>query len=96
VREETTSLDALARSVFARCQEFTAKVMEALVKQRYRQDPHQKTPPCLWCGCLLPVRALVPWAVETLAGQVSLDRPYLYCLECKRGIILWMRTLSPD
>ena len=85
VTEEPTSLDALAKAVFARRQELTAKVTEALVKQRHRQALHQKTAPCPQCGRLLPARALVPRTVETLVGEVCLPRPYFYCVECEGG-----------
>jgi hypothetical protein len=85
VTEEPTSLDALARAVFARRQELTARVTEALVKQRHRQALHQKTVPCPQCGRLLPARALVPRTVETLVGEVCLERPYFYRVQCERG-----------
>jgi Uncharacterised protein family (UPF0236) len=85
VKEEPASLDALAKSVFASRQELTAMITEALVQQRHRQARHQKTAPCPQCGRLLPARALVPRTVETLVGEVLLQRPYFYCLECKRG-----------
>jgi hypothetical protein len=41
--------------------------------------------PLCECGHRLPARALVPRTVETLVGEVTLERPYFYCLECKRG-----------
>jgi Uncharacterised protein family (UPF0236) len=85
VTEEPTSLDALARAVFARRQELTAKVTEALVKQHHHQALDQKTASCPQCGCLLPARALVPRTVETLVGEVCLERPYFYCVGCERG-----------
>lgn len=85
VTEEPTSLDALARAVFARRQELTAKVTEALVKQHHHQALDQKTVSCPQCGRLLPVRALVPRTIETLVGEVCLERPYFYCIQCERG-----------
>jgi hypothetical protein len=85
VTEESTSLDALARAVFARRQELTAQVTEALVQQRHRQALDQKTAPCPQCGRLLPARALVTRTLETLVGEVCLERPYFYCVQCERG-----------
>jgi hypothetical protein len=85
VKEESPSLDALTRAVFTKRQELTAKVTEALVQQRHRPALHQKTVPCPQCGRRLPARALVPRTLETLVGEVSLERPYFYCLECKHG-----------
>ena len=85
VKEEPTSLNAMAKSVFASRQELTAMVTEALVRQRHAQVLGQKTAPCPQCGRLLPGRGLVSRTVETLVGEVSLERPYFYCLECKQG-----------
>jgi hypothetical protein len=85
VKEETPSLDALTRSVLARRQELTAQVTEVLVRQRHAQALGQKNAPCPHCGRLLPARGLVSRTVETMVGEVSLERPYFYCLECKQG-----------
>jgi hypothetical protein len=68
VTEKSSSLDALAKAVFASRQELTAMVTEALVQQRHRQALHQKTAPCPQCGRLLPARALVPSANSRLNG----------------------------
>jgi hypothetical protein len=85
VTEKSPSLDSLARAVFASREELTAQVTEVLVQQRHRQALRQKTAPCPQCDRHLPARALVPRTVETLVGEVSLERPYFYCLDCKRG-----------
>jgi Uncharacterised protein family (UPF0236) len=85
VKEEPLSLDGLAKSVLARRQELTAQVTEALVRQWHAQVLGQKNAPCPHCGRLLPARGLVSRTVETLVGEVSLERPYFYCLECKLG-----------
>jgi hypothetical protein len=85
VKEETPSLDALTRAVLARRQELTAQVTEVLVRQSHAQALGQKNAPCPHCGRLLPARGLVSRTVETMVGEVSLERPYFYCLECKQG-----------
>jgi hypothetical protein len=85
MKEDPPSLDALARAVFASRQELTALVTEALVQQRHRQALDQKTAPCSQCGGRVQARGLVSRTVETLVGEVSLERPYFYCLECQRG-----------
>lgn len=85
VTAKSPSLDALAREVLAQRQGLTSMVTEALVQRRHRQALDQKTAPCPQWGRLLPARALVPRTVETLVGEVSFERPYFYCLGCKRG-----------
>lgn len=85
VKEDLPSLDALTKAVLASRQELTAQVTEVLVRQRHAQALVQKNAPCPQCGRILPARGLVSRTVETLVGEVSLERPYFYCLECKQG-----------
>jgi len=85
VKEESPSLDALSRAVLGRRQELTAQVTEVLIRQRHAQALGQKNAPCPHCGRLLPARGLVSRTVETLVGEVTLERPYFYCLECQQG-----------
>jgi len=85
MKEEPPSLEALTQSVLAGRQELTSVVTEALVRQRHAQALYQKMAPCPQCGGSVRSRGLVSRTVETLVGQVSLERPYFYCLECKRG-----------
>jgi hypothetical protein len=94
VKEEPTSLDALTREVLAQRQELTAQVTEFLVAKRHTQALEQKSAPCPQCGRILPARGLVSRTVETLVGEVTLERPYFYCLECKHGFYPLDETLG--
>lgn len=85
VKEAPPSLDTLTKVVLASRQELTAQVTEVLVRQRHAQALEQKNAPCPHCGRLLPARGLVSRTVETLVGEVTLERPYFYCLRCKQG-----------
>lgn len=85
VREGPSSLEVLARAVLTSRQELTAQVTEALVRQRHAEALEQKNAPCPHCGRLLPARGLVSRTVETLVGEVAVERPYFYCLKCKQG-----------
>lgn len=85
VQEEPARLEVLTSAVLAQRQELTAQVTEALVRQRHAQALEQKNAPCPHCGRLLPARGLVSRTVETLVGEVSLERPYFYCLKCQQG-----------
>jgi hypothetical protein len=85
VKEEPPSLEVLTRAVLASRQELTGQVTEALVRQRHAQALEQKNAPCPRCGRLLPARGLVSRTVETLVGEVAVERPYFYCLKCHQG-----------
>ena len=52
MQEEPTSLDALSRLVFARRQELTGGVTEALVRQRHAEALAQERAACPQCGRL--------------------------------------------
>jgi hypothetical protein len=45
----------------------------------------QVTAPCPDCQKLLPRRRLDGKTYKTLQGDVHLERPYFYCLDCKHG-----------
>ena len=79
------SLEELTQAVFALRQELTGKITEALVAQRHAQRLNQRIMPCPHCQRLLPARPAPPRTVHTMVGEVSLSRPYFYCLHCQQG-----------
>jgi len=83
--EDTPSLEELTQAVFALRQELTGKITEALVEQRHGPMLHQRTTPCPQCQRLLPARPAPPRTVHTMVGEVSLSRPYFYCISCQQG-----------
>ena len=63
-------------------------VTEALVERSHQQALEQKSMPCPQCchpDCI-GARASVPRTVETMVGEVTLERPYFYCVGCERGL----------
>ena len=74
MEEESASLDAMTRAVFARRQELTSEVTEALVRRRHAQASRRKSAPCPQCGRSVRSRGLVSRTVETLVGEVTLER----------------------
>ena len=85
MQEEPASLDAMTKAVFARRQELTGGVTEALVRQRHAEALGQERAPCPQCGRSVRSRGVVPRTVETLVGELTLERPYFYCEPCKQG-----------
>jgi Uncharacterised protein family (UPF0236) len=83
--EGTPSLEELTHAVFARRQELTGQITEALVVQRHVQVLQQRTLPCPQCKRLLPARPAPPRTVHTMVGEVCLSRPYFYCPACQQG-----------
>ena len=83
--DDTPSLEELTQAVFAMRQALTGKITEALVEQRHARALRQRTMPCPNCQRILPARPAPPRTVHTLVGEVSLSRPYFYCLHCQQG-----------
>ena len=85
MKEEPASLEALTKAVFARRQELTGGVTEALIRQRHAEALGQERAACPQCGGSVRSRGLVSRTVETMVGEMTLERPYFYCGQCKRG-----------
>ncbi|NIN68993.1 MAG: ISKra4 family transposase, partial [Anaerolineae bacterium] len=85
MEKESASLDALSKLVLARRQELTAGVTEALARQRHAEAMEQEKATCPQCGRSVRSLALVPRTVETMVGELTLERPYFYCRRCKQG-----------
>jgi hypothetical protein len=83
--DDSASLEELTQAVFALRQELTGKITEALVAQRHAPRLNQRIMPCPHCQRLLPARSAPPRTVHTMVGEVSLSRPYFYCLHCQQG-----------
>ena len=83
--DDTPSLEALTQAVLALRQELTGRITQALVEQQPARVLHQRTMPCPQCQYILPARPAQPRTVHTMVGEVSLSRPYFYCVHCQQG-----------
>ncbi len=83
--DDSPSLEELTQAVFAMRQALTGRITEAVVEQRHAGVLHQRTMPCPDCQRLLPARPAPPRTVHTMVGEVSLSRPYFYCIHCQQG-----------
>jgi hypothetical protein len=83
--DEIPSLEELTQAVFTMRQELTGRITQALVEQQHAPVLQQHTMPCPHCQCILPARPAPPRTVHTMVGEVSLSRPYFYCMHCQQG-----------
>ena len=83
--DDTPSLEALTQAVFARRQELTGRISQALVEQQHARVLPQRTMPCPQGQCLRPARPPPPRTVPTMVGAVSRSRPYCYGSHCQQG-----------
>lgn len=61
-------------------------------EQRHSEALEQQTMPCPHCGRLLRARGSPSLTVETMVGDMSLARPYFYCIRCQKGFPGLART----
>ena len=83
--EEKPTLEQMTQAVFAMRQELTGMITETLVAQRHGQALERQKMACPHCGRLLRARGSPARTVETMVGEVSLARPYFYCVRCRQG-----------
>jgi hypothetical protein len=82
--DDSPRLEELTQAVFARRQELTGKMTEALVEPLHVPIVQQRTMGCPDCHRLLPARPAPPRTVHTMVGEVALSRPYFYCPHCQQ------------
>src|SRR5688500_4773359 len=83
--EPEPTLDQITETVWALRQKLTGTLTEAIVKHAHRFEYMRKDIVCQTCQRILAMRPLVPRTVETMVGQVRLERPYFYCRVCQEG-----------
>ena len=79
------TLEELTRAVWEQRQELTGHLTAALVAQQHRAADEQRSAPCPQCGRTVAARAVVSRTVDTLVGEVEVDRPYFYGVPCGQG-----------
>lgn len=81
--EPETTLDQIAETVWNLRQDLTGSLTEAVVEHAHRFELMRKEMVCKTCQRILTARPLVSRTVETMLGQVRLERPYFYCPVCR-------------
>jgi len=94
MKEPKPTLEQITRGVWAPRQGLTGGLVEALVEQRYQQDQAQQQAACPQCGRSVAARGVVRRTLETLVGEVELNRPYFYCVPCGQGFAPLDATLG--
>ena len=85
MKEPKPTLEQITGAVWAQRQALTGRLVAAVVEQRYGQEQAQEHAPCPQCGRPLTARGVVSRTLQTLVGEVELDRPYFYCVPCGQG-----------
>jgi hypothetical protein len=83
--DDPPSLEEVTQAVFALRQELTGKITEALVDQRQARVLYQRTRSGPHGQRVLPTRPAPPRTGHPMVGEVSLARPYFYCMHGQQG-----------
>ena len=83
--EPETTLDQITKTLWALRQDLTGSLTEAVVEHAHRFEFMRKEMVCETCQRILTAGPLVSRTVETMLGQVRLERPYFYCRVCQAG-----------
>src|SRR5262249_13168772 len=94
MKEPKPTLEQLTRTVWEQRQALTGSLTTAILEQRYGAEQAQRSAPCPQCGRTVAARAVVSRTVETLVGEVAVDRPYFYCVPCAHGFAPLEAALS--
>jgi hypothetical protein len=84
--EPETTLDQITKTLWTLRQGLTSSLTEAVVEHAHRFEFMRKEMVCETCQRILTARPLVSRTVETMLGQVRLERPYFYCRVCQAGV----------
>jgi len=94
VKEPKPTLEQLTRTVWELRQDLTGSLTEALLEQRWGAEQEQTSAPCPHCGRPVAARGVVGRTLQTLVGEMELNRPYFYCLPCRQGLAPLDRALG--
>ena len=84
--EPETTLDQITKTLWTLRQGLTSSLTEVVVEHAHRFEFMRKEMVCETCQRILTARPLVSRTVETMLGQVRLERPYFYCRVCQAGV----------
>jgi hypothetical protein len=86
-KEPHPPLEQFPRAVWELRPERTGSLPEAWLGQRSRAQQAQRSAPCPQGGRPVAARAVVSRTLETVVGDVGLNRPDFSCVPCGRGVV---------
>ena len=83
--ESTPTLAQVSETIWALRQQLTGGVAQTIIEHTHQEEQRRKSLQCATCTHLLRARPVVSRTVETLIGEIEVQRPYFYCPHCHRG-----------
>jgi hypothetical protein len=79
------TLAQVSETIWALRQQLTGGIAQTIIEQTHQEEQRRKSLPCATCAHLLRARPVVSRTVETLIGEIEVQRPYFYCPHCHHG-----------
>ena len=79
------TLAQVSETIWALRQQLTGGVAQTIIEHTHQEEQRRKSLQCATCAHLLRARPVVSRTVETLIGEIEVQRPYFYCPHCHRG-----------
>ena len=75
----------ITRTVFDRKSSILGEIPSGIIEARFSSFLNQEHFDCPLCAGKLKSRGKHKRKLETMAGEFTLERPYFYCANCKKG-----------
>ena len=82
---EGPTLEEIVEGVFSMRGELTGKIVEVLIGREYLGYKSEEVERCSGCGKELKGRGTYERTVETMVGEVKIERSYFWCDRCGEG-----------
>ena len=79
------TLAQVSETIWALRQQLTGGIAQTIIEQMHQEEQRRKSLPCATCAHHLRARPVVSRMVETLIGEIAVQRPYFYCPHCHHG-----------
>ena len=79
------TLAQVSETIWALRQPLTGGVAQTIIEHTHQEEQRRTSLQCATCAHLLRARPMVSRTVETLIGEIEVQRPYFYCPHCHRG-----------
>jgi hypothetical protein len=79
------TLAQVSETIWALRQALTGGVAQTIVEHTHQEEQRRTSLQCATCAHLLRARPAVSRTVETLIGEIEVQRPYFYCRHCHCG-----------
>ena len=83
--KDEEGISGLSELIIQKREELTSSIACEMIKERYEEYLHQRVAICRNCGDQVYTMGKRIRVIQTMVGQIRLERPYFYCRRCKKG-----------